>query len=55
MIDKLELEELIEVINDYIRSNYEYDYADIFDDAIVYHYEDNKAIQVNIDLDKEED
>lgn len=53
-MEKLETKELINVINEYIRNNYEYNYADIFEDSIVYHLENGKEIYINIDLDKSE-
>ena len=38
MINTINIEEIINVINDYIVNNYEYDYADIRDDTISCHY-----------------
>lgn len=52
-MEKLKVEELVNVINEYIRNNYDYSYADIFEDAIVYHLEDEKEIYINIDLESE--
>lgn len=55
MIYELKIEELINVVNEYIRNNYEYDYAEIFEDCIVYHYENNKVVNVYINLESESD
>lgn len=55
MLEGLKLEELINVVNTYIRNNYTYNYADILDDCIVYHLENGKTIQVYINLENEED
>lgn len=52
-MEELNVEELINVVNEYIRDNYSYSYADIFEDAIVYHLEDGKAVYLNIDLESE--
>ena len=52
-MEELNVEELINVVNEYIRDNYNYSYADIFEDAIVYHLEDGKAVYLNIDLESE--
>ena len=52
---ELETKELINAIVEYIRENYEYNYADVYDDSIVYYLEDGKKIYINVDLDKEDE
>ena len=52
-MEDLKVGELIDVVYEYIRNNYDYSYADIFGDAIVYHLEDGKAVYLNIDLESE--
>ena len=52
-MEELKLEELIKVVNEYIRDNYDYNYADIFEDAITYHLEDGKVVNVYINLESE--
>lgn len=52
-METLELEELINVVNEYIRNNYDYNYADIFDDSIVYHLENGGVVNVYINLESE--
>lgn len=52
-MEYLKTEELINVINEYISDNYEYNYADVFEDCLVYHLENGKELYINIDLDKE--
>lgn len=55
METELKLEELINIVNEYIRNNYEYDYADIFEDTISYHLENGKVVNVYINLESESD
>ena len=52
-MEKLTLEELVEVIHDYIRNNYDYNNADIFEDTISYYLENGKIINVYINLESE--
>lgn len=52
-MENLNLEELTQVVNDYIRDNYDYDYADIFDDEITYHLENGKVVNIYINLESE--
>lgn len=52
-LQNIELEELIKVINAYIRDNYEYNYADIFEDCIVYHLENGEVVNVYVNLESE--
>ena len=49
----LKIEELINVVNSYIRDNYSYDYADIFEDTITYHLENGEVVNVYINLESE--
>lgn len=52
----LEYKELTDILYDYIRNQYEYDYADVFEDCITLHYEDGKTINVYVQIeDCEED
>ena len=53
MIEDLKLEELINVINEYIRNNYDYSYADIFEDCITYRLENGKVVNVYVNLESE--
>lgn len=55
MLEGLKLEELLEVVNSYIRENYSYNYADILDDCIVYHLENGDTKTIYINLEDEED
>ena len=52
-MEDLSLEELINVVNEYIRDNYNYNYADIFDDTITYHLENGEVVNVYINLESE--
>ena len=54
-MENLNIEELINEINEYIRNNYEYDYADIFEDCITYHLENGKVVNVYINLESEDE
>ena len=58
-MEDINTRDLIEVIHEYMKSNYSYDYeyADVFDDSITYHLGNNKVIyiELSIDLDDEED
>ena len=53
MLEDMNIEELVNVINEYIRDNYSYDYADIFEDTITYHLEDGKVVNVYVNLESE--
>lgn len=53
-MEDLKTEELINVINDYIKENYDYNYADIFEDAITYNLGNGKTLYLDIRLDIEE-
>lgn len=52
-MEELKLEELVNVVNEYIRDNYNYNYADIFEDTITYHLENGKVVNVYINLESE--
>ena len=54
-MENLKTEELVEIIKNYINEKYEYEYADIFEDAITYHLENGKNIYINIEIDKEQE
>ena len=54
-MEDLKIEELVNVVNEYIRNNYDYNYADIFEDTITYHLEDGRVVNVYINLESEED
>ena len=54
-MEDLKLEELVDVIHEYLRNNYEYDYADIFEDCITYHLENGKVVNVYVNLESEDD
>ena len=49
----IKLKELINVVNEYIRDNYDYNYADIFDNIITYHLENGEVVNVYINLESE--
>lgn len=51
-METLELEEITQAVNDYIKENYVYDYADIFEDQAVYHL-GNKTFYITISLESE--
>ena len=53
MLEDLNIEQLVNVVNEYISNNYDYDYADIFEDTIVYHLENGKCVNVYINLESE--
>lgn len=55
-MEDLELRDLTRVINDYLKDNYSYEYADVFDDEIDIHFEDRSMliIKVRIYGDREE-
>lgn len=46
-------DEIINVINDYIKNNYQYDYADILDDTITYHLEDDSVVNIYVNVESE--
>lgn len=46
-------EEIIEIIHDYIKENYSYNYADIFEDTIQYHLEDNSVVNIYVNVESE--
>lgn len=48
-------DEIINVINDYIKNNYQYNYADFLDDTITYHLEDNSVVNIYINVESESD
>lgn len=52
-LKEIKKEELINVLNEYIRDNYTYNYADIFEDSIVYYLENGEQVFINIDLETE--
>ena len=57
-MDDLTITELTRVIKNYINDNYSYDYADIWEDELSYHYDNEKkniVITVNIDYIKEDE
>lgn len=53
LLEKIDYSEIINIIHEYIRENYEYSYADIFEDEIQYHLEDNKVVNVYVNLESE--
>jgi hypothetical protein len=56
-IDRINCSTLIQLIDDYIGNEYDYEYADVFDDEIVVHTFDGKRIDIklNITIEEEED
>lgn len=48
-------DEIINAINDYIKNNYQYNYADILDDTITYHLEDDSVVNIYINVESESD
>ena len=46
-------EELINIINDYIKDKYSYNYADVFEDTIQYHLEDESIVNIYVNVESE--
>ena len=51
-METLSYEEITQAIHDYIRENYGYDYADVFEDEIDYHL-GKKVYTINVTIDVE--
>jgi hypothetical protein len=52
-LNNINNDEIINVINDYIKNNYQYNYADILDDTIIYHLEDDSVVNIYINVESE--
>ena len=52
-LNNISNEEIIKVVNDYIKDNYQYNYADILDDTITYHLEDDSVVNIYINVESE--
>ena len=48
-------DEIINAFNDYIKNNYQYNYADFLDDTITYHLEDDSVVNIYINVESESD
>lgn len=46
-------DEIINAIHDYIKNNYQYNYADILNDTIIYHLEDDSVVNIYINVESE--
>lgn len=46
-------DEIINVVNDYIKNNYQYKYVDILDDTITYHLENGNIVNIYINVESE--
>ena len=53
-METLTYEEISQAIHDYIRENYDFDYADIFEDELQYHV-DNKIYTINITIESDDE
>jgi len=51
-MENLLVEELSQAIHNYIKENYDFDFAEIFGEEIVYHLKNGNEIYINIDLQK---
>lgn len=56
-VEDIDIETLTSLLNDYIKEEYDYDYADVFGDEIDIHTYDGNVITitVNVEIDKEGD
>lgn len=54
-LENIGSEELLSVLLDYIRGNYDYDTCDIFDDVLQFTLENGKHINIYINVENEED
>ena len=49
---ELNIGELINILNDYISKEYDYDYADVFEHSICIHTHDGKLLWLEINVDE---
>ena len=49
-MENLTYEEITQCIDDYIKSNYDYDHSDNFGDEITYHLYNGKNINITISI-----
>ena len=54
-LENIGYEELLNVLLDYIRGNYDYDTCDIFDDVLQFTLENGKHINIYINVENEGD
>lgn len=54
-IENISISTLTQLLDDYISSEYDYDYADVFDDEIIIHTYDGKRISITVDVNIKEE
>lgn len=54
-LENIGYEELLSVLLDYIRGSYDYDTCDIFGDELQYTLDNDKVINISINIEREED
>lgn len=54
-LENISYEELLNVLLDYIRGNYDYDTCDVFDDVLQFILENGKILNIYVNVESEED